>query len=103
MSDNGVLILFSYQSLGYNPLEVCTMKCRYCLNDPNDLVLIPESPEEADITQSAFACLDCAIERGIFCVTHQRAHQSFSRGGHACWSCIAEARRALFPYSEQAV
>jgi len=79
------------------------MKCRYCLNEVHWLVLIPESPETADITQSAFACEPCAIKHDIICPKHDRAHQAFSRGRNGCLLCIGEARGKLEPYFDNVV
>ena len=79
------------------------MNCRYCGQDKPSLVLIPETPEAADITKSAFACMDCAIEQGIFCAKHDKVHQGFSGGKHGCWGCIAGVRQKLLPYAKEAV
>lgn len=77
------------------------MTCRYCNKDSNPGIAIPESFEKVDISVSSWACRTCAIERGIFCVKHDWAHQDFGQGKHACWHCIVETRQHLMPHSER--
>jgi len=77
------------------------MTCRYCKKDPKAFMLIPEGLEAVDVNQSPFACFDCAIREGILCVKHNRAHQCFGLGKHACWGCVDEARQHLAPHTER--
>ncbi len=65
--------------------------CLFCGKASHIRVIVPEVPESAILDQSPFACIDCAVEKGIYCQLHQRAHLSFEGSQHACLSCIEES------------
>lgn len=73
------------------------MVCRYCQKEPDIVVAIPELCEQADLSQSPFSCVSCALEQGIYCPIHSQPHMIFQPHGHtACRFCIEHEAMALY-------
>lgn len=73
------------------------MNCRYCQCDSNPAILIPELCDQVELDQSAFACVTCALERGIYCPIHTHPHVVFRPEGRtACLYCIEHEAAELY-------
>ena len=66
--------------------------------DPDHYILCLAPSEDG--RDSRFLCLPCCKSFGLYCVRHERAHTSFSTGGHACLRCIEREVRMLKPYAD---
>lgn len=64
------------------------MGCYFCEEDKQVLTLVPISP-----SGQALACIDCAVERNLYCKKHRAPHSGIAlsyRNAHACMDCINE-------------
>lgn len=66
------------------------MNCVFCGQDP-ELIVLTWRP---DGSEQVMACLECAIERGVYCTQHKKPHTGINgRGGKGtiCWDCVDAA------------
>lgn len=66
------------------------MNCRFCGHDPELIMLVP-ARRKFDGAIEVFSCRNCAIEKGLYCVKHDKPHIGFDGDDTtACLSCIVE-------------
>ena len=73
------------------------MTCRFCKEDVESVMLIPDSPDEVEIRESPFACIPCGKKEGIWCEEHDTVHLGFENG-HACTRCIERTADVLMSH-----
>jgi hypothetical protein len=63
------------------------MNCEKCGTSPDLLVMMPAIPGRLDGKLDSLQCLECAKKSGMYCHTHDVAHQGFTDGSTACPLC----------------